>query len=75
MRKIIFFPEKKICAPALTKIYRPVNLNTLTFLFGLKNNSKGPTGAHHVCVDSENFVRGWGHVFEYRGLNQPPGLE
>ena len=39
MHKIIFFPEKKImkkkCVPTLPKIFRPINGNTLIFIFGL----------------------------------------
>ena len=39
MHEIIFFPEKiitKICVPTLPKVFRPVALNTLFFLNGLK---------------------------------------
>ena len=35
MHKIIFFSRKKKCVPTLPRIFRPINRNTLIFLFGL----------------------------------------
>ena len=39
--KLYFFRKKKskkLCVPILPKIFRPVTLNTLIFLFGLYND-------------------------------------